>query len=82
VTVASPREAEPQTVSPPGGGLGVGRIVRAVLVWQLLGLVAWGLSPAPRFLIAALTGSAVLLLLAEPARVRLLRAAWDLPAVR
>src|SRR5262249_18301717 len=49
--------------------------VRAVLVWQLLGLVAWGLSPAPRFLIAALTGSALLLLLAQPALARMLRTA-------
>jgi PAP2 superfamily protein len=45
------------------------------VVWQLLGVVAWGLSPAPRFLIAALTGSALLLLLGEPARGRFLRAA-------
>jgi len=75
VTVTLPPEAEAQTVSPPGRSLGVGRIIRAVVVWQLLGLVAWGLSPTPRFLIAALTGSALLLLLGEPARMRLLRAA-------
>ena len=50
-----------------GDAVTAGRIIRVALIWQALGLLAWLLTPAVRFLVMALFGSGLLLLLAEPA---------------
>jgi len=42
------------------------RVVRAVLVWLALGLVAWVLTPTVRFFVTALLGGALIGLLGEP----------------
>ena len=71
MTAATPREVESPASPVIRKGLGAVRIIWVALVWQVLGVLAWGLTPAPRFLIAALCGSALILLLAEPAWARL-----------
>ena len=73
MTAATPREVESPASPVIRKGLGAVRIIWVALVWQVLGVLAWGLTPAPRFLIAALCGSALILLLAEPAWARLVR---------
>lgn len=55
----------------PEGRPGIGRIVAVATTWQVLGVVAWVLSPAGQFLNAALCGSLALCLFVEPALGRL-----------
>ena len=49
------------------------RIIRVAVIWQCLGILAWVITPAVRFLVMALFGSALLLILAEPGWIRAAR---------